>query len=291
MKKNSVALGKGLDALIPIYSNETSPANEQGQPTEIAINKLCANTAQPRKYFNDEKISELSESIKTHGVLQPLIVVPVEDGKYKIVAGERRWRAAKRAGLETIPVLIKNYNEQEILAISLVENLQRQDLHDIEKAITYQTLIEEFSLTHDALAAMLGISRAAVSNTLRLLSLTKEEQDALIEDKISSGHARALLSLPEGKMREHALSAIIKNNLSVRETEKLVKNIIKPKPAKPQFKDVNLMQLETELTEILGSKVLINEFNGKGKIIIEYYDKNDRDRIIEELSHILDEET
>jgi ParB family chromosome partitioning protein len=290
MKKNSVALGKGLDALIPVYSNEPESNNGQSQPIELAVGKLYANTSQPRKYFNDEKISELSESIKTHGVLQPLIVVPSEDGKYKIVAGERRWRAAKRAGLETVPVLIKNYNEQEILAISLVENLQRQDLHDIEKAITYQTLIEEFSLTHDALAAMLGISRAAVSNTLRLLSLTKQEQDALTEDKISSGHARALLSLPEGKMREHALAAIIKNNLSVRETEKLVKNIIKPKPVNPQFKDVNIMQLEAELTEILGSKVLINEFNGKGKIIIEYYNKNDRDRIIEELSHILDQE-
>jgi ParB family chromosome partitioning protein len=286
MKKNSVALGKGLDALIPIYSDESADVNEQSQPTEIAVGKLFANTAQPRKYFNDEKISELSESIKTHGVLQPLIVVPSADGKYKIVAGERRWRAAKRAGLETVPVLIKNYSEQEILAISLVENLQRQDLHDIEKAVTYQTLIEEFSLTHDALAAMLGISRTAVTNTLRLLSLTKEEQDALVENKITSGHARALLSLPENKVRQNALAAIIKNNLSVRETEKLVKNIIHPKPVKPQVKDVNIMQLEAELTEIVGSKVQINEFDGRGKIIIEYYNKNDRDRIIEDLCHI-----
>jgi ParB family chromosome partitioning protein len=286
MKKNSVALGKGLDALIPIYSDESADFNEQSQPTEIAVGKLFANTAQPRKYFNDEKISELSESIKTHGVLQPLIVVPSVDGKYKIVAGERRWRAAKRAGLETVPVLIKNYSEQEILAISLVENLQRQDLHDIEKAVTYQTLIEEFSLTHDALAAMLGISRTAVTNTLRLLSLTKEEQDALVENKITSGHARALLSLPENKVRQNALAAIIKNNLSVRETEKLVKNIIHPKPVKPQVKDVNIMQLEAELTEIVGSKVQINEFDGRGKIIIEYYNKTDRDRIIEDLCHI-----
>lgn len=282
--KNNQALGRGLDALIPFYAEDMQAEEVKSNSTEMALDLLVANSAQPRKIFNDEKIDELSESIKTHGVLQPLIVVPQNNGKYKIVAGERRWRAASKAGLKTVPVIIKNYDEQEILAISLVENLQRQDLHDMEKARTYQKLIEEFSLTHDSLASILGISRTAVTNTLRLLSLTDTEQDALLKNKITPGHARTLLSLPEGKMRNNALDAIIKNCLSVREAEKLVKNISNPKIIKhPVLKDVHIIQLETELTEAIGNKVLINESEGKGKIIIEYYDNSDRDRLIEDL--------
>ncbi len=282
--KNNQALGKGLDALIPFYAEDVQSQDTKSDSSEIEISLLVANSDQPRKIFNDEKIEELSESIKAHGVLQPLIVVPANNGKYKIVAGERRWRAAAKAGLKTVPVIIKNYSEQEILAISLVENLQRQDLHDIEKARTYQKLIEEFSLTHESLASVLGISRTAVTNTLRLLSLTDTEQDALLKNQITSGHARALLSLPECKMRTSALDAIIKNTLSVREAEKLVKNISNPKASKnPVLKDVHIIQLETELTEAVGNKVIINESDGKGKIIIEYYDKSDRDRLVEEL--------
>lgn len=282
--KNNQALGRGLDALIPFYADEVQSEDVKSNSTELAIDLLVANSAQPRKIFNDEKISELSESIKIHGVLQPLIVVPQNNGKYKIVAGERRWRAASKAGLKTVPVIIKNYDDQEVLAISLVENLQRQDLHDIEKARTYQALIEQFALTHDSLASILGISRTAVTNTLRLLSLTDAEQDALLKNKITSGHARALLSLPEGKMRINALEAIVKNCLSVREAEKLVKNISNPKITKNvNSKDIHILQLETELTEAIGNKVIISESEGKGKITIEYYDKSDRDRLVEEL--------
>ncbi|NMC55636.1 MAG: ParB/RepB/Spo0J family partition protein [Eubacteriaceae bacterium] len=289
--KNNQALGRGLDALIPFYAEDVQSEDAKSDSSEVEINLLVANSAQPRKIFDDEKIEELSESIKTHGVLQPLIVVPQNNGKYKIVAGERRWRAATKAGLKTVPVIIKNYSEQEVLAISLVENLQRQDLHDIEKAHTYQKLIEEFSLTHDSLASVLGISRTAVTNTLRLLSLTDTEQDALLKNKISSGHARALLSLPEGKMRSNALEAIIKNTLSVREAEKLVKNISSPKVIKNAvLKDVHIIQLETELTEAVGNKVIINESEGKGKIIIEYYNKSDRDRLVEELRLLSEKE-
>jgi ParB family chromosome partitioning protein len=289
--KNNQALGKGLDALIPFYAEENETADVKSASVEIEITKLSANTSQPRKIFDAEKIDELSESIKTHGVLQPLIVTPLENGKYKIVAGERRWRAASQAGLSTVPVIIKNYSEQEILAISLVENLQRQDLHDIEKAHTYQTLIEEFSLTHDALASMLGISRTAVTNTLRLLALNEKEQNALLNNKITSGHARTLLSLPEGKARAGVLDAIIKNTLSVREAEKLVKRLSSPVPEKNiSIKDANIAQLESELTEAVGTKVIINESDGKGKIIIEYYGKSDRDRLIEELLLLSDKE-
>jgi len=283
MKKNLV-LGKGLDALIPLYSQQEEDTADQSQHSEIEIGRLVPNAAQPRKVFNDEKIDELSESIKTHGVLQPLLVAPLDNGNYQIVAGERRWRAASRAGLKTVPVIVKNYSEQEILAISLVENLQRQDLNDIEKAHTYQTLIEKFALTHETLASMLGISRAAVTNTLRLLALTDKEQQALLNNKISSGHARALLSMPEGNMRSSALDAILKNSLSVREAEKLVKNISNKKTVKQQsVKDINLLQLESDITEVLGSKVLISEFDGKGKITIEYYSKAERERLIEGL--------
>ena len=287
--KNNQVLGKGLDALIPFYSDAEDSNDKNTEPTEMSIDRLIANSAQPRKFFSDEKIDELSESIKTHGVLQPLIVVPLEGGNYKIVAGERRWRAANKAGFSTVPVIIKNYNDQEVLAISLVENLQRQDLSDLEKAHTYQTLIEQFNLTHDALASTLGISRTAVTNTLRLLALNDTEQDALFNNKITPGHARALLSMPEGKMRANALEAIIKNSLSVREAEKLVKNISNPKAVKPHpAKDVNISQLENELTEAVGNKVLINELDGKGKIIIEYYSKLDRDRLVEELMSLSD---
>ncbi len=286
MKNNSV-LGKGLDALIPYYSHET-PEADAGLVQQLAIDHIKPNPNQPRKVFEDDKIEELSKSIETHGVLQPLIVVDRGRGMYMIVAGERRWRAASMAGLQSIPAIVRPYSDEEVLAISLVENLQRQDLHDLEKAATYQMLIDQFGLTHESLAATLGISRTAVTNTLRLLSLSKEEQDYLLKEKITPGHARALLSLPLGVARTKALNQMVKNQLSVRQAETLVRDLSKPAADKPTAKESNHTALEAELGELLGRKVLINTAGKQGKIVLEYYDADDRERLIESLKTLAD---
>lgn len=286
MKNNSV-LGKGLDALIPYYSQETEKS-DSGVVQELAIEKIKPNPQQPRKVFEEDKIDELSQSIRTHGVLQPLIVVDRGRGMYMIVAGERRWRAASAAGLTTVPAIVRPYSDEEVLAISLVENLQRQDLHDLEKASTYQMLIDQFGLTHDSLASTLGISRTAVTNTLRLLNLSKEEQNYLLEDKITAGHARALLSLPKGALRAKTLNKMIKAQLSVRDAENLVRQLMRSPAKKTQPKESNLSALESELSEILGRKVLIHPTDKQGKIVLEYYDADDRERLIQTLKKTAD---
>ncbi|NLL50230.1 MAG: ParB/RepB/Spo0J family partition protein [Eubacteriaceae bacterium] len=284
MKPNSV-LGKGLDALIPYYAHETE-MDEVSAVQELPIEKIKPNPNQPRKIFTEDTLAELSQSIQAHGILQPLIVVDRDDGTYMIVAGERRWRAASMTNLKTVPAIVRSYSDEEVLAISLVENLQRENLHDLEKASTYQMLIDQFQLTHESLAATLGISRAAVTNTLRLLSLSQEEQDALLKEQITAGHARALLSLPLGPLRTKALNTMMKKRLSVRDAETLVRNLSKPAAVAPLTKESNHAALETELSALLGRKVLIHPRGKRGNILLEYYDANDREHLIDALKKL-----
>lgn len=276
-------LGRGLDALISINDNEKEGINE------IKINDIEPNKEQPRKAFDEEKLKELAESIKKHGIVQP-IIVREEGDIYRIIAGERRWRAAKIAKLEKVPVIIKDLNEREIVEIALIENLQREDLNPIEEAEAYEKLIKEFEMTQEEISEIVGKSRPAIANSLRLLSLNKEVRKKLIDGEITSGHGRALLMLEEEKTQIEIMKEIVEKKLSVRETEKLVKKIneneIKEekelnleKGEKPR--DPEIVSVEDVLQKILGTKVRLNHKKKSGKIVIEYYSKEELERIIE----------
>ncbi|MEE1313605.1 MAG: ParB/RepB/Spo0J family partition protein [Lachnospiraceae bacterium] len=288
-KKN--ALGKGLNVLIPDSapqqvkrrSRKTSSAEQESSWT-LSINKIEPNRNQPRKNFDDESLQELADSIKQFGIIQP-IVVQKKDEYYEIIAGERRWRAAKIAGLKEVPVIIKNYKENEIVEISLIENIQRENLNPIEEAQAYKTLMEEFGLKQEEVAGKVSKSRSTITNSLRLLKLTEEVQKMLMEEKISMGHARALLAITDSDMQITIAKKVCEESLSVRDIEKLVKNMWKP--AKKEKEETNEYQylyrdIEESLKQILGSKVTIkNNKNHKGKIEIEYYSQDDLERIID----------
>ncbi len=251
--------------------------------TYLDIDEIEPNRAQPRKNFDDEALQELADSIKTHGIIQPLIVQKVDD-YYKIVAGERRWRAARIAGLTKLPVVIKNYSPIEAVEIALIENIQREDLNPIEEAIAFQHLIEEFGLKQEEAAEKVSKSRTAITNSLRLLKLDDRVKQMIVEEMITSGHGRAILGITDKELQYQAAMKIFDNKLSVRETEKLVKNLTTIKPAKkqpdPQMAAV-YHDLEDSIKEILGSKVTINYKNEKkGKIEIEYYSSDELERII-----------
>ena len=225
-----LALGKGLSALIP---NESYNNNDNKKSTlSISINKIKSDKDQPRKSFDAEKIAELTESIKTHGVIQPLILRKVEDDQYIIVAGERRWRAAKIAGLKELPAIIMDLSENEVLEISLIENIQRQDLNPIEEATAYKKLIDDFKMTHEELSKRIGKSRTSITNTMRLINLNDNVQQYIIEGVISEGHGRALLGVKDSKMQCELAEQVIDEKLSVRELEKLIKKIVEPKSKK-----------------------------------------------------------
>lgn len=282
MATKGKGLGRGLDALIPSYESEDLPV-ESGVK-EINISYIKPNEDQPRKYFEPEKIKELSESIRQHGVIQPILVV--KDGSYyTIVAGERRYRAAVLAGLKEVPVIEKNFTEEEILQIALIENLQREDLNDIEEAQAYQQLADRFSLTQEEIAVKIGKSRAAVANTLRLLALPEKIQNMVIEKKISAGHARAVISI-EGEAEQLSFAnEIISHDLSVREAEKLSKDWKERPTAKKEKKAISpaapyIKQFEDELCLNLGTKVHILQSGKKGKIQIDYYSNDDLERLI-----------
>ncbi|MBM7686044.1 MAG: ParB family transcriptional regulator, chromosome partitioning protein [Epulopiscium sp.] len=270
-------LGKGLSALISDLPEESSV----GQIKIVPINEIEPNKEQPRKNFDEEKLEELSQSIKEHGIIQPLIVKK-QGGFYVIVAGERRWRAARMAGLSEVPVIIQDYSNDEVMEISLIENLQREDLNPIEEAKAYETLIHSFSLKQEEVAKRVGKSRSAIANTLRLLQLDESIQELLVRGSISEGHARALLALPGKEEQIIVVDKILKDNLSVRETEKLIKDILeKPRKKKkneampPIFKEI-----ENKMKNILGTKVQITKGRKKGKIEIEYYSDEDLERIL-----------
>lgn len=287
-------LGKGLDTLIqPKGKTEASSVNDKetdrtGEAIMVDINKVEPNRDQPRKKFDEDSLVELSESLKQFGVLQPLLVQD-RDSYYEIIAGERRWRAAKLAGLKEIPVIPKKMSDQEILEISLIENIQREDLNPIEEALTYKRLLTEFNLKQDEVAERVSKSRTAVTNAMRLLKLDERVQQMVIDEMLSTGHARAILGIENLDKQYNTAQIVFDNKLSVRETEKLVKNIQNEKTSQadtkkkldPQISAV-YRDLEEQMKNILGTKVAINyKDDNRGKIEIEYFSKDELDRVID----------
>lgn len=292
-------LGKGLDALIPSGVSEKPKSNEskekkdiitenQTGETMVNITKVEPNREQPRKNFDEDALEELAESIKQFGLLQPILV---QDRKtyYEIIAGERRWRAAKKAGLKEVPVIIKNLTDQEIVEISLIENIQRENLNPIEEAQAYKRLLTEFNLKQDEVAERVSKSRTAVTNSMRLLKLCDNVQQMIIDEMISTGHARALLAIEDPEKQYLYAQKIFDEKLSVRETEKLVKNVDKPiKKKKEKGKNLDFIyqDLEEQLKTFLGTKVSVSsKENGSGKIEIEFYSSEELDRIVDLLKN------
>ena len=285
-------LGKGLDSLILSKNEENLEKEKKKDAAENVSHET--NRAQPRRHFNEDSLQELADSIKQHGVIEPLIVQKRGEG-YAIIAGERRWRAARLAGLKEIPVIVKEYSDQEMFEIALIENIQRENLNPIEEAFAYKKLIEEFKLKQDDVANRVGKSRTAVTNSMRLLKLDERVQQMLIEDMLSSGHARALLTLTDLELQYQTAMKIFDEKLSVREVERLVKKMMEEKPEKPEKKEIDIAanneavyrSLEEKLKDIIGSKVMINrKTKDKGKIEIEYYSSEELERIIELMNQI-----
>lgn len=292
-------LGKGLDSLIPdnksgkinqmetvLKTLENSDVQVESKSGEqmININKVEPNRNQPRKKFEEDALMELSDSIKQFGVLQPLLVKKKKD-YYEIIAGERRWRAAKMAGVKEIPVIIKDYTEQEIIEIGLIENIQRENLNPIEEAAAYKRLLEEFNLKQDEVAERVSKSRTAVTNSMRLLKLCEKVQQMVIDDMISTGHARALLAIEDADAQYELAVKIFDEKLSVRDVEKLVKDIKNPKQpkVKKEIKNEFLYNdLADKMKDVMGTKVNIAaKGNGKGKIEIEYYSDDELERMFD----------
>lgn len=315
-------LGKGLDSMIPVldstatkkktgrtaidkealqnaakeaHKHQKEKMEFEGKPGEqvqiVKLTKVEPSREQPRKQFDADALQELAESIKQIGVLQPLLVQKKED-YYEIIAGERRWRASKLAGLKEVPVIVKEFTEQEAVEISLIENIQREDLNPIEEAMAYKRLMEEFHLKQDAIAERVSKSRTAVTNSMRLLKLDDRVQQMLIDEMISTGHARALLALESKDAQAEAAVKVFDEKLSVRETERLVKELLNPvqkKEEKPknQAEELVYKNLEEKIKQIIGSKVAINRrTDNKGKIEIEYYSQEELERIVELLETI-----
>lgn len=299
-------LGKGLNNLIPETDVIRSTPKKKTEKKEVVkevvkevikevkvpvpgdtmmkISDIEPNREQPRKNFDKEALQELADSIKQFGIIQP-IVVQKKDDYYEIIAGERRWRAAKLAKLKEVPVIIKEYSDREVMEIALIENIQRKDLNPIEEALAYKSLIDEYSLKQEELANRVSKSRTAIANSMRLLKLTDSVQNMLINDEISMGHARALLTLEQEDLQIEAAKTIVSKGLSVRDTEKLVKSILNPKQVKlpiPSAEAAIYDAIANKLREKMGTKVSINhKKNGKGKIEIEYYSQEELERLLE----------
>ena len=287
-------LGKGLGALLPTANtaqyNDTNNDYAQKKVIELKIVDIEPSIDQPRKNFDDEKLLQLSDSIKQHGIIQP-IVVKRDNETYKIIAGERRWRAARLAGLTTIPVIIKDLSSSECMEIALIENLQREDLNPIEEAEAYEKLIKEYKLTQEELSARIGKSRSAIANSKRLLLLCTEIKNYLKTGEITSGHARALLPIQETEIQKNIAEMIIRNSMNVRDTERLVKKYLLKKEVQKSVKyklSEEFIQIEDRLKNIFGTKVKLMANDKKGKIMIEYYSNDELDRILEMVS-ILEE--
>lgn len=289
MAVNKRGLGKGLDTMIPPVKNEKK--SEKGDPakepeTLVNITKVEPNREQPRKNFDEDALLELSESIKQYGLLQPILVQDRKD-YYEIIAGERRWRAAKLAGLKQVPVIIKNLTDQEIVEISLIENIQRENLNPIEEAQAYKRLLNEFHLKQDEVAERVSKSRTAVTNSMRLLKLSDDVQRMVIDEMITTGHARALLGVEDLAEQYNLAQRIFDEKLSVREVEKIVKNMGKPvKPKKEKVVDKSMQVIYDDISEKLktqlGTKVnIVPKEDGSGKIEIEFYSHDELDRILD----------
>lgn len=273
-------LGRGLDALLA--GNDTRAEDAQ---TELAVGMLRPGRFQPRTHMDPQSIAELADSIKAQGLIQPILVRPVEGGKYEIIAGERRWRAAKLAGLAQVPVLIRDVPDQAALAMALIENIQREDLNPLEEAAGIERLIDEFEMTHEAAAQAVGRSRSAVTNLLRLLSLAKPVQDMLMQGKLDMGHARALLGVTGPRQIELA-HQVVSHGMSVRETEQLVgrAEVRGRKASRKARKDRDLQALEEALSETLGTPVRINPSKGgRGRLVIDYSSLDQLDELLGKL--------
>lgn len=290
-------LGKGLDSLIPENKSvktaakaETSSETVKYGEQKLKINLIEPNREQPRKHFEEDALLELADSIKQYGVLQPLLVRKRKD-YYEIIAGERRWRAAKLAGVKEVPVIIKEYSEQQAVEIALIENIQRENLNPIEEAMAFKKLLTEFSLKQDEVAERVSKSRTAVTNSMRLLKLDERVQQMIIDEMISTGHARALLAIDDKEQQYLLATQIFDEKLSVRETEKLIKGLKNPKKEVKVVKTVENKfvydNLAEKMKQVLGTKVSISpKGNGKGKIEIEYYSDDELERMFEMITSV-----
>ena len=291
-------LGNGLDSLIPdngvakpAASAKTSESSEEKANGEqmVKINMVEPNREQPRKNFEEDSLLELADSIKQFGVLQPLLVRKRKD-YYEIIAGERRWRAAKLAGVKEVPVIIKDYSEQEVVEIALIENIQRENLNPIEEAMAFKKLLTEFHLKQDEVAERVSKSRTAVTNSMRLLKLNEKVQQMIVDDMSSTGHARALLAIDDQEQQYILANKVFDEKLSVRETEKLIKDIKNPKKLKEKKVIENAFiyqDIEEKMKQVLGTKVSVSsKANGKGKIEIEYYSNSELERMFEMIMSI-----
>lgn len=290
MAVKKTGLGKGLDSLIPTQAVNKKEVKKEETPVKTIIKKeeiklrlseIEPNRSQPRKKFDEDSLLELADSIKQFGLLQPLLVQKKKD-YYEIIAGERRWRAAKMAGLKEVPVIIKDFSDQEIVEISLIENIQRENLNPIEEAQAYKRLLTEFHLKQDEVAERVSKSRTAVTNSIRLLKLDERVQQMVIDDMISTGHARTLLAIEDKDLQYQFAMKIFDEKLSVREVERLMKNLDKQKPEKKEEKNSFIYHdIEERMKAILGTKVSINhKSNNQGKIVIDYYSNDELERIL-----------
>jgi ParB family chromosome partitioning protein len=276
------ALGKGLGALIPDLSSLDDKERKALGINEIELEKIVPNEFQPRKHFDDEKLKELAASIKEQGVIQPIIVHKMSGG-YQLIAGERRWRAARLAGLKTIPALVKEATKRELLEMALIENIQREDLNPLEAAEAYKRLQDEFKLTQDELSKRVGKERSTVTNFLRILSLPKEVKHEIATGSLSMGHAKALLSLERVRDQLRAAALIVKKGLSVREAESIATRLKNPPKEKKVHQSSELKAVVEKLKKSLGTKVSISARSKGGRIVIEYYSADDLDRILEKI--------
>jgi ParB family chromosome partitioning protein len=279
-----IGLGKGLGALLPGSGEASAPSGL----TEVPVRSVVPNPQQPRTQFDEQALRELADSIREHGLIQPLIVTRVGEDQYALIAGERRWRAAQLAGLETVPIVIKDVAPQQMLEMALVENVQRSDLNALEEALAYKHLSEEFGLTQDQIAQRVGKSRVAVSNTLRLLKLPDPIKARLADNLISEGHARALLTITDAAVQQRLLSQIVKNGLSVRQTEELVRRLMDDHPSvdKPARKSArhrsggaDTRALEEGMRRALATKVILSRSKRGGTIMIHFYSEEELDAI------------
>jgi ParB family chromosome partitioning protein len=273
-------LGKGLDALIPGGSTP-----REGGAVQVPIDSIVRNPRQPRQTFREEQLEELAASIRQHGIIQPLIVSPGNGGTYTIIAGDRRWQAARRAGLKTVPVVVRVASDQQLLELALIENVQRADLNAIEEAEAFQHLSKEFGMSHEAIASRVGKSRVAVTNTMRLLEASPAVKQALVDGRISEGHARALLALGSARAQEGALQRVINLDLSVRQTELLARKLSghRPAPKKKPARNADVADIERRLRASLGTKVDLKHGKKGGSVTIHYYSNEELDTILEKL--------
>ena len=276
MKKKG--LGKGLEALL---GDTNVVESEVGNViVDININEIEPNLEQPRKNFNESKIISLADSIKNHGIVQP-IIVKKENSIYKIIAGERRWRAARIAGLKTIPTIIRDYSSRKVMEVALIENIQREDLNPIEEGEAFNRLIFDYELTHEDLSSLLGKSRSSITNSIRLLSLPDKIKKYIIEGSLTSGHGRTLITIEDENKQNQIAEIIIKQELSVRETEKLIKSLNNKVRKRNNTKDIQIIEIEEKLKNIFGTKVNLQTRKNSGKIVIEYFNNEELERILE----------